>query len=68
MTSNKFVNHESEVTSSPVKTQPKQLIMSMLEMGVIKPTISVYSPEEYFYRPDPRLFTYMMLKRDNENF
>jgi hypothetical protein len=67
MTSNKFVNHENEESTSPVKTHPKKLVMSMLEMGVIKPTIAVYSPEEEFYRPDPHLFTYMMLKRDREN-
>ncbi|BDH16529.1 MAG: hypothetical protein [Bacteriophage sp.] len=68
MTSNKFIDHENEVTTPPVKTQPKALVMSMLKMGVIKPTIAVYSPEEEFYRPDPRLFTYIMLKRDSENF
>ena len=68
MTSNKFNDHKSETTYSPVRTQPKKLIMSMLEMGVVKPTVAIYAPEEKFYRPDPRLFTYMMLKRDNENF
>ena len=67
MKSNKLANQHTEVTYSPVRTRPKNLVMSMLKMGVIKPTISIYSPEEESYRPDSRLFTYTMLKRDKEN-